>query len=112
MIAYHPKAREIGENVLASGGNAFDAFVATVVAENVLAEGASSLAGPLGVLVYRVGDKKLSYLDADFNDPLESAGRWTADDPKPGKTALVPGAPAGLEALANEYGSIPFAKLL
>src|SRR5262245_25734965 len=64
VVTYHPKAREIGEYILAVGGNAFDAFVATTVAENVLAEGASSLAGPLGVLIYHAEDGLVSYLDA------------------------------------------------
>src|SRR5262249_52187828 len=112
VIAYHPKAREIGESILAAGGNAFDAFVATVAAENVLAEGATSLAGALGVLVYRAENGLVSYLDADFNDPLDPAGRWTAGDPAPGKAVLVPGAPAGLEEMAARYGRLPLSRLL
>lgn len=112
VLAYHPQARQIGEAVLEAGGNAFDAFVATVAAENVLAEGASSLAGPLGVLLYRAQDNQVTYLDADFNDPLDPDGLWTSDDPRLGKTAVVPGAPAGLEALATAYGRTDFAQLL
>lgn len=112
VIAYHPRAREIGEDVLHAGGNAFDAFVATVAAENVLAEGVSSLAGPLGVLIYRAQDDRVTYLDADFNDPLDPSGLWTTPDRKLGKSALVPGAPAGLEVLATTYGRTDFAELL
>lgn len=112
VLAYHPQARKIGEAVLQAGGNAFDAFVATVAAENVLAEGASSLAGPLGVLLYHAQDNRVTYLDADFNDPLDPEGLWTRGDPRLGKTALVPGAPAGLEALATAYGRTDFAQLL
>jgi gamma-glutamyltranspeptidase / glutathione hydrolase len=112
VIAYHPEAREIGEAILRAGGNAFDAFVATTAAENVLAEGASSLAGPLAVLVYRAQDGLVEYLDADFNDPLDPAARVTLSDPKPGRAVLVPGAPAGLEALARKYGKLPFSELL
>jgi gamma-glutamyltranspeptidase/glutathione hydrolase len=111
-VAYHPIAREVGEKILQEGGNAFDAFVAVTAAENVLAEGASSLAGPLAVMIYSAKDGEVTYLDADFNDPLDPKGRWTAEDPKRGKTALVPGAPAGLEALAVKYGTMPFSKLL
>ncbi|HET7286762.1 MAG TPA: hypothetical protein VFI71_04800, partial [Pyrinomonadaceae bacterium] len=62
VIAYHPEAREIGEAVLRSGGNAFDALVATVAAENVLAEGATSLAGSLAVLTYHAKDNAILYL--------------------------------------------------
>src|SRR5947208_1799267 len=52
VAAFHPQLTEIGYAILDSGGNAFDAFVAVAAAQNVLAEGASSLAGPLGVLGY------------------------------------------------------------
>lgn len=112
VIAYHPKAREIGEAILRAGGNAFDAFVATAAAENVLAEGASSLAGPLGVLIYCAKERQVEYLDADFNDPLDPDGRATSNDRQLGKAILVPGAPAGLEALATKYGRLPFSELL
>lgn len=112
VIAYHPQAREIGEAVLRSGGNAFDAFVATVAAENVLAEGATSLAGSLAVLTYHAADGAILYLDADFNDPIDPAGRADAGNKNLGRAVLVPGAPAGLEALATRYGSMPFAELL
>ena len=112
VIAYHPEVREIGEAVLRAGGNAFDAFVAAVAAENVMAEGASSLAGSLGVLLYRAEGGEVAYLDADFNDTLDPEARAKPDDPKDGKAVLVPGAPAGLEALAAKYGRLPLAESL
>lgn len=112
VIAQHPQAREIGEGVLRSGGNAFDAFVATVAAENVLAEGASTLAGPLGVMVYTSRDGRTSYMDAEFNDPLDPSWHWAHRMPRDGRTVLVPGAPAGLAALAEGYGTRPLAELL
>lgn len=77
-----------------------------------MAEGVSSLAGPLGVLVYRAEDGRVEYLDADFNDPLDPRGRGSAKGAPSGKRILVPGAPAGLEALAAKYGKLPFAELL
>lgn len=112
VITHQPQAREIGESILRAGGNAFDAFVATAVAVNVLAEGTSSLAGPMGVLSYHAADGEIMYLDADFNDPLDPGGCDTMDHRKPGKGILVPGAPAGLEALAIRYGRLPFSELL
>ena len=112
VVAYHPEAREVGEAVLRAGGNAFDAFIAVTAAENVLAEGASSLAGPLAVLVYHARDGRLEYLDADFNTPLNRSDPPKMNDPKPGRAVLVPGAPAGLEALAAKYGRIPLSELL
>lgn len=112
VVAWHPEARRIGEDVLASGGNAFDAFVAVVAAENVLAEGASSLAGPLGVLLHHAEQRRTEYLDADFNDPLDPGAVCTAERPEAGRPVLVPGAPAGLEALAGRHGTRPLAELL
>ncbi|MEA2987666.1 MAG: gamma-glutamyltranspeptidase / glutathione hydrolase [Alphaproteobacteria bacterium] len=106
VVCYHPQARDIGEAILAAGGNAFDAFVATTAAENVLSEGATSLAGSLGVVIYRARDGLISYLDATHDDPLDSAALWTAQDPAAGKAALVPGAPAGLAALARSHGRL------
>jgi gamma-glutamyltranspeptidase / glutathione hydrolase len=112
VVAFHPQLLDIGHAILDSGGNAFDAFVAVAAAQNVLAEGASSLAGPLGVLGYAAARRSHFYLDADFNDPLDPAWRWDARMPKDGRAVFVPGAPAGLEALASRYGTRPFAELL
>jgi gamma-glutamyltranspeptidase/glutathione hydrolase len=107
VICYHPRCREIGEAILTAGGNAFDAFVAVTAAENVLSEGASSLAGALGVLIYRATDDVVSYLDGGHNDPLDPEALWTADAPAAGKAVLVPGAPAALHALVLQHGRLP-----
>jgi gamma-glutamyltranspeptidase/glutathione hydrolase len=112
VAAYHPRAREIGEEILASGGNAFDAFVAVAAAENVLAEGASSFAGPLAVLLYPKRNGRVRFLDANFNDPVDPKWRRRARMKKDGRAVLVPGAPAGLEAIAREYGRRSFGELL
>jgi len=112
VIAYHQEAREIGEAVLRAGGNAFDAFVATAAAENVMAEGMSSFAGPLCVMVYHAENDQVVYMDTDFNDPVDPMGIGMPTDNELGKAVLVPGAPAGLEALATSYGRLPFSELL
>jgi gamma-glutamyltranspeptidase / glutathione hydrolase len=112
VVCYHPQASAIGEAILAAGGNAFDAFVAATAAENVLSEGASSLAGALGVLVYHARERLVTYLDGNHNDPLNPDAWWTDDDPAGGKAALVPGAPAALDALAAAHGRLPLATLL
>ncbi|MDB5379743.1 MAG: hypothetical protein JWR00_4189 [Rubritepida sp.] len=112
VVAYHPEVRRVGEQVLAAGGNAFDAFVAAVAAENVVAEGASSLAGPLAALLYIAAEDRVTYLDATFNDPLDPEGAWSPEESAAGRAILVPGAPAGLAELAARYGRLPFADLL
>jgi gamma-glutamyltranspeptidase / glutathione hydrolase len=112
VVTYHPIATRVGQNILDSGGNAFDAFVAATMADYVVAEGATSLAGTLGALVYDAKSQAISYLDADFNDVKEAKGRWTVSDPKPGKAVLVPGAVAGLEELSRRHGRLSFSKVL
>ena len=112
VVAYHPEVRAIGQSILHAGGNAFDAFVAVAAAENVMAEGASSLAGSLGVLLYDAAQHEVAYLDADFSDPLDPTWRWREGMPRDGRAVLVPGAPAGLEVLARHYGTMPLDRLL
>jgi gamma-glutamyltranspeptidase/glutathione hydrolase len=112
VVCYHPHAREIGESILARGGNAFDAFIATTAAENVLSEGASSLAGALGALIYRADVGRVTYLDADHNDPLDPTTASRSNKSAAGAAALVPGAPAALDALALKYGRLPLDVLL
>jgi gamma-glutamyltranspeptidase/glutathione hydrolase len=111
VVAMHPRVREVGLEALRSGGNAYDAFVASVFAEYVIAEGGSSMAGPLGVLVYDAQKGRTEYLDADFNTPLDPKAIWTSDAKRPGKAVLVPGAVAGLEELARR-GKLGWTRLL
>ena len=99
-------SNNIGEKILNSGGNAFDAFVATTFAEFVLGEGVTSLAGPLGALLYDSKSKKCFYLDAGFNTPLNLKNK------KDVIGVRVPGAPAGLEAISKRFGNLPFNKVL
>lgn len=110
VVSYHPIATRIGEQILDEGGNAFDAFVATTLAEYVLSEGVTSLGGPLGALLYSAKTKVAYYMDAGFNDPLNSS--ISAKSPGPGEAALVPGAIAGLEAISQVYGRLSFKKVI
>jgi gamma-glutamyltranspeptidase/glutathione hydrolase len=112
VVAHNPTVRAVGHAILDSGGNAFDAFVAVTVAQNVMAEGASSLAGPLGVLLRRASTGEVAYLDADFNDPISDEWRWSPRMPKDGRAVLVPGAPAGLEALVETHCTWPLSALV
>jgi gamma-glutamyltranspeptidase/glutathione hydrolase len=114
VVSYHPRATEIGLAILRSGGNAVDAFVAATMAEYVLAEGGTSMAGQVGALVYDAKKRAVEYLDAGFNNVGRPDGIWKSEkknDPI-GKKVPVPGAIAGLEALANRYGTRKFADLI
>ena len=111
VSAYHETAVQIGETILDSGGNAFDAFVASTAATYVLGEGTTSLAGCLGALTYSARTRTVEYLDADFNEP-KTRKRWWRRSSPPGNTVPVPGAVAGLEALSRKYGRFSFADAL
>jgi gamma-glutamyltranspeptidase/glutathione hydrolase len=111
VVTFHPQSRDAGLAILRSGGNAFDAFVAATMADYAVAAGGTSLAGALGVLVYDAKRGKVEYLDAEFNAVKKPNGQWAPGDPL-GKAMLVPGAPAGLEALSRRYGRLSFAQCL
>lgn len=118
--APRPQASEAGEGLLQAGGNAADAFVAATLAEYVVAEGGTSLAGTLGALVYHAPTGKIEYLDADYNHVADPKGRWAGWDAlvhtfwrdRSGKAVLVPGALGGLEELSSKYGRLGFARAL
>jgi gamma-glutamyltranspeptidase/glutathione hydrolase len=112
VLSYHPRAAQIGLETLRSGGNAADAFVAATMAEYVLAEGGTSMAGQVGALVYDANKRVVDYLDAGYNNVGQPNGIWKENDPQLGKQIPVPGAIAGLEALATKYGTKKFVDLI
>jgi gamma-glutamyltranspeptidase/glutathione hydrolase len=120
VVTHHSHATQAGEAILATGGNAFDAFVAATLAEYVVAEGGTSIAGPLGALVFDALRQEVMYLDADFNEVRDPKGKWSTWDGivtwlgfnRTGKAALVPGALAGLEEMSQRYGTLPFEQVV
>lgn len=114
VVSYHPMATAIGKQILDEGGNAFDAFVATTMAQYVLAEGVTSLGGPLGALLYDAKSKRVYFLDAGFNSPVDPTGLFDPKNAKKtaGAITLVPGAPAGLEAISKRFGKLPFSTVI
>lgn len=112
VLSYNELAREAGQEVLDAGGNAFDAFIAATMVEYVVAEGGTSLAGPLGALVFDAATGRTHYLDGAWNTPLDPRGEWTPENPEPGRGVLIGGAPAALEALSKRFGRVPFSGLL
>ena len=110
VASYYPIAAKIGIEVLRDGGNATDAFIATVLAEYVLAPGVTTLAGNFGALVYDASNGKVSHLDGEYNNVSAVDGRFHAGDPS-GKTVVVFGSVAALFELAKHSGSRPFSEL-
>src|SRR5215510_10011670 len=104
----------IGLEALRQGGSAADAALATSLAQIALDAGApTSYAGVLTMVYYDAAGKKVYSLNACYNTVLEEKYPLTIPGGgKPsGRTALVPGFFAGLQAAHDRFGKLPFASL-
>lgn len=122
-VAGPPLAREVGLRVLADGGNAIDAAVATAFSAAVVAPYQCGLAGYGGHMkIALAGPKKITSID--FNTmapaaaradmyPLQADGTVKDQVNDIGWLACgVPGTLAGLQLALDRYGSRPLAELL
>jgi gamma-glutamyltranspeptidase len=99
VVAYHQESAKAALAILEAGGNAFDAFVAATLVDDVVGYGVSTPAGQLGAMLYVAGSGTKTYLDAGYND-LAAGTSWTMGDPA-GQAFVVPGEIAGLEAISR-----------
>ncbi|WP_336035029.1 gamma-glutamyltransferase [Halobacterium yunchengense] len=121
-----PLAAQAGVSVLADGGNAFDAAVATAAALNVVEPTSTGLGGDVFAL-YRTADGDVGAMracgPAPENTTLERVRAAVADDrgvapedaemPETGPhTVTVPGTARGWEATADRFGEKGLAALL
>jgi gamma-glutamyltranspeptidase/glutathione hydrolase len=101
------QATKAGVAVLASGGNAVDAAVATAFVLAVTLPSAGNIGGG-GFAVVRTGKGKVTALDFRETAPAAASRDMYKDDPKGSlagyKASGVPGSVAGLEALHKKYG--------
>ena len=109
-----PFAVHAGLEVLTHGGNAADAAITTALAQVALAAGANiSYAGMMTAVYYDASSGKVYTLNAAYNtvqnekDPLSIPARGEHG----GRTALVPGFMAGIQALHDRFGKLPFSSL-
>ena len=114
----HPLATEAGMEILAKGGNAFDAAVAVSAALAVVEPKGSGLGGGGFYLLHRAGDGKQVFLDAREVAPsaatrdmyLDAAGNVVEGlSTRSAKAAGIPGEPAAFDHLAKNYGRLPLA---
>lgn len=103
-----------GLEALKQGGTAADAAIVTAMTEIVFMAGCSaSFGGVLYSLYYDANSGKVYSLDAGWNtlmrekDPLSIPPLGTAS----GRSALVPGFMAGIEALHQSFGRLSWASL-
>jgi gamma-glutamyltranspeptidase/glutathione hydrolase len=116
IASAHPLASQAGMEILAKGGNAFDAAVAVAAALSVVEPNASGLGAGGFFLLHRASDSRNIMIDAREKAPAASTRDMFLDKdgkPVPGlstQTALaagIPGEPAGLAMLAEKYGKLP-----
>ncbi|MEI7035913.1 gamma-glutamyltransferase [Fulvimonas yonginensis] len=114
-------ATNAGLEVLAKGGNAFDAAVAVASTLSVVEPESSGLGGGFMAVLRRADDGREVFIDAretapaavnpkDYLNPDGTPNRDTAlNGPL---SAGIPGEPAGLAWLAGHYGRLPLAQSL
>lgn len=123
VAAAHPAAVEAGEAVLARGGNAIDAMVATQLVLNLVEPQSSGLGGGSFLLFWDAETGALHSFDARetapmsagpdlFLDPATSEPMGFWDAVIGGRSVGVPGTLLLLEAMHERFGSRPWAELL
>jgi gamma-glutamyltranspeptidase/glutathione hydrolase len=115
IASAYPLASEAGQEILAKGGNAFDAAVAVSAALAVVEPSSSGLGGGGFYLVHRQEDGFETMLDAREKAPgassrdmyLDSAGNPIENASTAGSLAAgIPGEPAAFEYLALKFGKL------
>lgn len=102
-----------GYETLLKGGSAADAALVTALTQVTLVAGSYvSFAGILFAVCYDADLQQVSYLNAGYNTPLGETDPMTipaqGTGVPSGRTALVPGFPAGVAALHAQFGRLPF----
>jgi gamma-glutamyltranspeptidase/glutathione hydrolase len=121
IASAYPLASQAGQEILAAGGNAFDAAVAVSAALAVVEPSSSGLGGGGFYLLHRQSDGFETMLDAREKAPgaasrdmyLDKAGNVIENASiAGGLAAAIPGEPAAFEYLARKYGKLPLKRSL
>ena len=121
VASAHPLATEAGLEVLAAGGNAFDAAVTVAAVLAVVEPYGSGLGGGGFWLLHRASDGRQVMIDGRERAPLaatpdlflDAQGRVVPRASIDGPLAAgIPGQPAALVYLAERYGRLPLERTL
>lgn len=121
IASANAQATDAGMEVLAAGGNAFDAAVAVSAALGLVEPESSGIGGGGFFLLHIAAEDRYVFIDARERAPLaatrdmfldengEPVRRRSIDGPL---AAAIPGLPAGLVHLSQKYGRLPLSKSL
>jgi gamma-glutamyltranspeptidase/glutathione hydrolase len=120
IASAHPLATEAGHEILARGGNAFDAAVAVAATLAVVEPWNSGLGGGGFFLLHRARDGFEIMIDARERAPLAATRDMYLRNGRPvpalsidgALAAGIPGTPAALAHLARNYGKLPLKQTL
>jgi len=118
-VSEHPLSSQIGAEIMRAGGNAIDAAVAVGFAQAVVNPRAGNIGGG-GFLVYRQANGQVFALDyrekapaaASRNMYLDARGNLSSRSTLGQAAAGVPGSVAGLWAMHQRFGRLPWRDLV
>lgn len=121
IASAHPLATNAGLEILAAGGNAFDAAVAVSAALSVVEPYHSGLGGGGFWLLHERESKKNTFVDGREVAPLSAHPDMYLDKDgnvikglslNGGLAAAIPGEPAALVYISKHFGKLPLSKTL
>ena len=121
IASAHPLATQAGIDILNQGGNAFDAAIAVTSVLAVVEPYSSGIGGGGFYLLHQAQDDRYVMLDAREKAPLAADKAMYLDESgqvisgasiNGALSAGIPGIPAALVHLAENYGKLPLAQSL